>query len=944
MTTRVVTGVSSAPLGPVTRDGSREPSSVAAARPIAVFFMFLAVVPGSALLAISGHLQIAMQALAVASLCGGALVFLSHGGWRITAAGSYCLAAGLMAGSGGWYWAATQPLSTTRASVFLAALSIYASTAFMYILFWHGRGVPSTSVGPELLSPDKARNLGLTGIALFLAGAVAQKVSLGTLPTACADMGVAAFAASLLLSGRARVLGSARILLVSLAMLAYYLVVFTGGGRLRLVALAITIAIMAQFRSKWRVKALAMAALIPGLLVLGIIGQLRLSAEHPNAVASASGLGSLVNPLATYGQIIHGHVSGDHGKSYVAEPLVLLPRSLWPHKPVQVGRTLALRLDPNVAEVTNLSVAVMPQAEAYFNFSWLGILLVIPLIGLVVLWLDERLVRRVEVGIGRATSLLGFLALSVVIGSLTDLAWGGTATWAVRDIQRLLVLAPFAFLAWISTRAAASPSGAYRDRHSFAAQAAARGAVSSRASVQERGIAWRTTKVKTPVTSRPVPTASVWETVDAEFGGISSFGSLRRTADRAMAFVVDEGLSSLQNFAVVFAALRYLSISTLGVFTIVYNAGLLVETMLRSLMLAPLTIRYSHLAAHDQRQAGARAAGSSVLAGAGCALLAVVVSLAFHGGHRTMIMALGFATLALIAQEVWRVFFFPPRNPPRDVTNNAVCLSCTVGLLVLVVAKGGRPSAAILLIVWGTGTGCGAILGAAQTGIMPKVRSTRSWLSEHWSLGSRLAGAQSVERLATQSAFALTAVVAGSVALGQISAARTLISPFTTLIVAVGTFATPEAARLYRRGSPSFRVFTPAVSLILTAGVAAFGVAIFVLPDSVGKGLAGTNWVEAKAQLLPILVWTGSNALRSGALNGLQVMERSREVLRFSLVTGLSMVCAVPVGAAVDGARGAAWGFALVSAATAVVYWAVFIRLGRTLNRPVESRSTIGGS
>jgi O-antigen/teichoic acid export membrane protein len=156
-------------------------------------------------------------------------------------------------------------------------------------------------------------------------------------------------------------------------------------------------------------------------------------------------------------------------------------------------------------------------------------------------------------------------------------------------------------------------------------------------------------------------------------------------------------------------------------------------------------------------------------------------------------------------------------------------------------------------------------------------------------------------------------------------------SPFTTLVVAVATFATPEAARLYRAGSRTFKIFTPAVSAALTSAVAVFGLALFVLPDSVGRAFVGANWVSAKAELLPILVWTGANALRSGALTGLQVMERSREVLRFSLATGLSTLSAVSLGAVFAGADGAAWAFAAVSAASALIYWIVFLHFRRAM-------------
>jgi O-antigen/teichoic acid export membrane protein len=199
-----------------------------------------------------------------------------------------------------------------------------------------------------------------------------------------------------------------------------------------------------------------------------------------------------------------------------------------------------------------------------------------------------------------------------------------------------------------------------------------------------------------------------------------------------------------------------------------------------------------------------------------------------------------------------------------------------------------------------------------------------SWLRQQWEVGSRLAAAQGVERVAGQLALAFTAAIAGSAALGQSSAARTLLTPFTTVSVAISTFAVPEAARLYHRSDGRLRLFLAGLSALLTASIVAFGILLYAVPASAGRDLFGGNWDSARVQLPAVLVWTAANAVRSGPLTGLQVMRRARSVLYISIAAAVALMAAVASGAYLNGARGAAWGFAVVSSLGAATYWVIF--------------------
>jgi O-antigen/teichoic acid export membrane protein len=895
----------------------------------------LAFAPLLWLLQQSGHLLAAERILAVDSIATGCAIFLTHGGRRITAAGVYSLAAGVMAGASLWYWSATLPLNATPVTVFICGLSVYVSSVLMYVLFWRSTSamVAAASEPHPPISSGCARMLGTVGAVLFVIGAALRHLhGIGTLPSASADIGVVMFSSAVVLSDKGGFLRTPlRIVVLTGVLIAYYLVAFSGYGRLRLVALAASVAMVAQYRRRLRIKALAIAALVPTLLVFGAIGEARaqVRAASPSYHAPVDGLNSLINPLEHFAQLVDTHRTSGHGSTFLAELVTPVPRVLWPHKPVQLGRRLAFLTEAKTASASNLSVVTLIQGEWFYNFGWLGLLLMTLVVGAAIRWLDRRLVVSSKSEAPERQRILGYITLAIVVGSGTDLAWGGTATWVNRDLQRLIILVPI--IGWSLLTAAqrrlASTAGRRVDRP-YRPTASRRVAVA--------GVSSPTLRPSRPLVA-DLPSISQLAARPLHGG--------RRLAGRAAAFVVDEGLSSLQNFVVMFAALRELSITSLGFFALIYNGALLVESVLRSLVLLPLSVRFASGGRGELRRAGAASLGAALLVGLCAVVVGAAASLALHGMHRELLAMSGLAVLALITQETWRVFFFTAGRPWRAAFNDGACLAVTAGLLAAgLMVDHHQLTAVDLLALWTAGTAIGTIVGLVQTRLVPHLYSGWEWLAEQGRLGGRLAAAQGGERLAAQVAFVAIAYFASNASLGHISAARTLVSPFTTLVVALATFATPEASRAYRAGGQNFRRYLLGVSVISAGALALFGLVLFSVPDHLGRHLVGPNWTLARDLLVPILIWTGANALRSGGLIGLQVIERGDLVLRLSAGAGIAMVLATSFGAAAHGATGAAWAFVLVSAVGALAYWGTFLRASSGDRAAAEIWADVGAS
>lgn len=417
---------------------------------------------------------------------------------------------------------------------------------------------------------------------------------------------------------------------------------------------------------------------------------------------------------------------------------------------------------------------------------------------------------------------------------------------------------------------------------------------------------------------------------------IRGFGR-RRMGGRAAAAVIDEGISSLQNFVVIFPALHFFSVSGIGRFTVAYTIALLAEAILKSLLLEPLTIRFSAARPAAQRTAGASAVGASLTTGLVLAGAAALLSLMLSGESSYLVLVTGLAVPALIVQETWRVYFFTTAQPWSAALNDTLCLFTTVALVVTLGGHAESVRPPILLVLWAAGTSVGAVAGSMQTRIVPAVGAAWGWLRTHSDLGFRLAGASAVTQAAGRTALILVSAIGGSAALGQFSASRTLVSPMTTLTTSGITFAVPEAARLHARRDPRVGRLTRALSGALVLAFGLFGLVAFALPPSIGHVIAGENWDTARSLLVPVIIAGAAGAAIQGPRVGLRVFEQPGVILHLSATTGATLICGTAVGTASAGAFGAAWGFAAAQVACGGLWWLVYTRLERQqLNDAVD--------
>jgi hypothetical protein len=100
------------------------------------------------------------------------------------------------------------------------------------------------------------------------------------------------------------------------------------------------------------------------------------------------------------------------------------------------------------------------------------------------------------------------------------------------------------------------------------------------------------------------------------------------------------------------------------------------------------------------------------------------------------------------------------------------------------------------------------------------------------------------------------------------------------------------------------------LGVVLVVVFVAWGVAMYMLPTSVGEAFLKRSWRPAHAVILPYTAVMAASGMLTAATVGLRAMAAAKRSLRSRLVTGVLAVTGGAVGAATFGAVGAASGLA----------------------------------
>jgi O-antigen/teichoic acid export membrane protein len=385
--------------------------------------------------------------------------------------------------------------------------------------------------------------------------------------------------------------------------------------------------------------------------------------------------------------------------------------------------------------------------------------------------------------------------------------------------------------------------------------------------------------------------------------------------------LADQLLASATNFLLGLFVAGAVGARDLGAFSVAYATFTLALGAIRAIAGELLVVRHSAVPA-DEWRAGVRgAAGMALLSGIAAGGVCLIVSARFDDAVGDVLRIVGISLPFLLVQDVWRFAFFARSR------GGAAFINDVVWTIAMFTAFGVLWQLDVSSVAWFTaawaGAGCiAAIVGVLQLGLLPAapVHALR-WLSSHRDLAPRFFAEFTIgSGVSHLTVFAIGAI-AGLGELGRLRAGEIVLGPLNVLFAGVGMVATAEAVRLLSESRRRFVSGCLWLSLLLAAGVTAWGAIVLLLPANVGKAVLGSNWDAAQDLVPPLLLALIGYAFSFGAWTGLRSLAAARRSLRARTIDGLLTVLLGLSGAYLAGATGVAWGYAITGCVRSLNAW-----------------------
>lgn len=382
--------------------------------------------------------------------------------------------------------------------------------------------------------------------------------------------------------------------------------------------------------------------------------------------------------------------------------------------------------------------------------------------------------------------------------------------------------------------------------------------------------------------------------------------------------VLDQGLNSAANFAVGLLLIRTIPTSEYGVFVLANSALYLALGVENALVTAPMAVRAPKLGDAEKRQhMGQLALAHGFLAVPALLLALAVAGLVQLAGYldaqtSRMVAVTLFAALPFLVREFLRQTLFVFAAPFAVLAIDGVYAVTLLALLPVLVSVSPSGVLAVLAVAIAGFAAClfGTIpylkrVGWPQSLGMQGLAST--WHLSAWGfLGMLVSWAQH------QGFLYLLAALQGSESVGNVAAARLLLTPIALLVAGVGTILRPRCASWLARGEARLVLGRALAVSLLTA---LLGMA-YVLVLWWGRSwIVGSLMQKSLVDLEPLLLLWGTVLLlgvwRENLMLVLQALERFDQLFFLALAGGLAALGCGYVLVPGWGAAGAVAGVAL---------------------------------
>jgi O-antigen/teichoic acid export membrane protein len=400
--------------------------------------------------------------------------------------------------------------------------------------------------------------------------------------------------------------------------------------------------------------------------------------------------------------------------------------------------------------------------------------------------------------------------------------------------------------------------------------------------------------------------------------GASASWARRPAARRSGWVVLDQGVSSLTNFAATIVVARSVSDQLFGAFSVAVVVYIVLVNLTRALVSQPLAIRVS--AVVDQRGDVAAALGAAIFVGGAAGVGVVIAGMGVGTMVGAALAVVGALLPGLMLQDTLRFCLFTMGRPTLAVVNDLVWAASQAGLLAVVLTLR-HESTVALTAAWAGGAVVASVVGLRQARTIPAVGEGLRFVRRHLSLGGRMAAEAIMTNGSSQVTILAVGATLGATGVGGIRGGATLFGPFTVAFLGLMAAGIAEGSRLFARSPDRLIPVLAAVSCVLLGLSVVWGTVLVLMPSEWGRVLLGDTWPAAQDLIVPFSVSTAGAGLASGGFLGLRVLAAVSATLRLRIITGAATIVTGVAGAIAWGPRGAVAGLAVGTWANALGAW-----------------------
>jgi O-antigen/teichoic acid export membrane protein len=399
--------------------------------------------------------------------------------------------------------------------------------------------------------------------------------------------------------------------------------------------------------------------------------------------------------------------------------------------------------------------------------------------------------------------------------------------------------------------------------------------------------------------------------------------------------VIDQGFSSLSNFALAGIVAHYSGAHEIGVYAIVASTVIVAQGIVRSSTSDCMLTRSE---TDDDVMAPFERGGylSAVILASIMGLLIAVASLFLTSGFEGPLLAIAIGFPFMAMQDFSRYIGISRHDPGYAIRLDAAWLVLFIAFFV-VEKKIDHTSLTWLVGAWSASGGLVGLWTARSHLTLTEVRSLlRFWIHSEGSIGWKFAGQFLLSSSWSYVIFYVLAFVLSVAALGVIKLAQLAMGPLSVASVGLQSAMIAMAAKkfpLQPKRTLRFIFFLATGTAAVTTG---WTLLVYFLPVHPMTKALGPTWPSARHVVIYVGLWFIIGSWTGAAAAGLRALRAAKENLWLAVVLIPFLFVPPLVGAEMGGLHGAVIGAVFSNVFSCIFTWAVLIWAARRVKVPGE--------